>query len=69
MLTPQQLTHYREHGFVIPGLSVARLNHTIHQGRLQSVAGRGTPNFGRTAPALLTYDTTFLNYARNSGYP
>ena len=64
MLTPQQLTHYREQGYVIPDF---RLPASI----IQSIKDDFErllvryPEFRQNCPALLTYDTTFLNYARN----
>ena len=64
MLTPQQLTHYREQGFVIPDF---RLPATIIQSikdDFDRLLAR-YPEFRQNCPALLTYDTTFLNYARN----
>lgn len=65
MLTPQQLTHYREQGFVIPDFRLPAL--TIQS--IKDDFGRFLvryPEFRQNCPALLIYDTTFLNYARNS---
>lgn len=64
MLTQQQLTHYHEQGYVIPDFR-------LPASTIQSIKDDfdrllvGYPEFRQNCPALLTYDTTFLNYARN----
>ena len=64
MLTPEQLTDYQEQGFVIP-------NFRLPAATLQSIKDDFAqlltryPEFRQNCGALLTYDTTFLNYARN----
>ena len=64
MLTPQQLTHYHEQGFVIPDfrLPVSTIQ-SIKDDFAQLLVRY--PEFRQNCPALLTYDTSFLNYARN----
>ena len=64
MLTLQQLTHYHEQGFVIPDfrLPVSAIQ-SIKDDFAQLLVRY--PEFRQNCPALLTYDTSFLNYARN----
>ena len=64
MLTPQQLATYHEQGFVIPDF---RLPAATLQSIKDDFARLLTryPEFRQNCGALLTYDTTFLNYARN----
>ena len=65
MLTPQQLSHYHEQGFVIPDFR-------LPDSTIQSIKNdfdrflERYPEFRQSCAALLIYDTTFLNYARNS---
>lgn len=65
MLTQQQLATYHEQGFVIPDFRLPAAT-------LQSIKDDFTrllkryPEFRQNCGALLTYDTTFLNYARNA---
>ena len=65
MLTPQQLTHYREQGFVIPDFR-------LPDSTIQSIKDdfdrflERYPEFRQNCAALLIYDTAFLNYARNA---
>ncbi len=64
MLTQQQVATYHDQGFVIP-------NFRLPAATLQAIKDDFTrllvryPEFRQNCPALLTYDTTFLNYARN----
>ena len=64
MLTPQQLTHYREQGFVIPDFRLPASTIQSIKDDFDRLLAR-YPEFRQNCPALLTYDTTFLNYARN----
>lgn len=65
MLTLQQLTHYREQGFVIPDFR-------LPDSTIQSIKDdfdrflERYPEFRQNCAALLIYDTAFLNYARNA---
>ena len=65
MLTPQQLTHYREQGFVIPDFRLPASTIQSIKDDFDRLLARH-PEFRQNCPALLIYDTTFLNYARNS---
>ena len=64
MLTPQQLTHYHEQGFVIPDFRLPASTIQSIKDDFERLLVR-YPEFRQNCPALLTYDTTFLNYARN----
>ncbi len=65
MLTPPQLTHYREQGFVIPDFRLSASTIQSIKDDFERFLARH-PEFRQSCPALLIYDTTFLNYARNS---
>ncbi|MCP5149245.1 MAG: phytanoyl-CoA dioxygenase family protein [Ectothiorhodospiraceae bacterium] len=67
MLSPEQITHYHEHGYVIPGyrlpektLAAIRADHD----RLLA-EHPDHPEFRDNCSALLNFDMRFLNYARN----
>ena len=64
MLTPQQLTHYHEQGFVIPDFRLPASTIQSIKDDFERLLMR-YPEFRQNCPSLLTYDTTFLNYARN----
>ena len=65
MLTPQQLTHYHEQGFVIPDFRLPASTIQSIKDDFDRFLVR-YPEFRQNCAALLIYDTTFLNYARNS---
>ena len=64
MLTPDQVAHYHEQGFVVP-------DYRLDEQTLQSIRrdhGRllaAQPEFRDNCSALLSYDMAFLNYARD----
>ena len=64
MLTPQQLTDYHEQGFVIPDFRLPASTIQSIKDDFDRLLVR-YPQFRQNCPALLTYDTAFLNYARN----
>lgn len=65
MLTPQQLSHYHEQGFVIPDFRLPYSTIQSIKNDFDRFLERYT-EFRQSCAALLIYDTTFLNYARNS---
>ena len=64
MLTDAELSHYREHGFVIPAafrLPPSTLE-TIREDHARMIARH--PRFADYCPTVLAYDVGFLEYAR-----
>ena len=67
MLTTEQVAHYHEHGYVFPNYqlpeSILDDIRTAHTRLLERHPER--PEFRDNCSALLSYDMTFLNFARN----
>ena len=64
MLSNEQITHYQEHGYVIPDYRLT--TEQVETIRSQHVKLLNTyPQYSDYCPALLIHDTGFLNFARN----
>jgi ectoine hydroxylase-related dioxygenase (phytanoyl-CoA dioxygenase family) len=64
MLTPQEIAHYHENGYVVPQgfrLPMETIE-AIREDHAQLI--RKLPQFTDYCPTVLAYDTGFLNYAR-----
>ena len=65
MLSNEQITHYQEHGYVIPDYRLT--TEQVETIRSQHVKLLNTyPQYSDYCPALLIHDTGFLNFARNA---
>ncbi len=67
MLTTEQVAHYHKHGYVFPNYQLPQSTlddiRTAHTRLLERHPER--PEFRDNCSALLSYDMTFLNFARN----
>ena len=66
MLTQEQIGQYHEKGYVIPNFRMpGEVLEAIKEDHDRFI--KRHPDFVDYCPSLLIYDTSFLNYARNSG--
>jgi hypothetical protein len=68
-LTPQQVEHYGEHGFVFPDVRFPEASlEAIRAAHARVLAAHPErPEFRDNCPHLLRFDLTFLNFARDEG--